>query len=220
MTRILALTGSMATGKSTVLDMLAQLGLPVFSADQAVHEIYRGPAIAPLEAEFGPLRGADGAIDRQKLAAILTQAPEKLSVLEKIVHPLVFAQAQNFIERQADNGVPLAVLEIPLLFETKNGYRPEWVAATWCSDALQRQRALARPGMTVEKLEAMLARQLPQAEKKRRADFLIDTGAQLEDTRRQVRAMLAAIRTGAAPPRRYEDPARKGQGQDKGDNWA
>lgn len=202
MTRTLALTGSVATGKSTVLQMLREQNVPVFSADAAVHAIYRQEGVAPLEALFGPL-SSHGEIERPKLAALLVNDPQKLAQVEKIVHPLVFARAQAFLAEQAERDVPLVGLEVPLLFETDNAYAPDWVAVTWCPEAVQRERALARPGMTVEKLDTVLARQLPQAEKKRRADFLINTGSTLADTKRQVRAMLAAIRTGAVPPRQY-----------------
>lgn len=189
MTRVLALTGSMATGKSTVLEMFRDEDVPVFSADEAVHAAYAAEAVAPVEALFGPVSHG-GQIDRAQLAKKVLAHPEKLPELERIVHPLVFARANSFLASHRAKNTPLVVLEVPLLFETDNRYQPDWVAVTWCDEKTQRDRAMDRPGMTVEKLNAMLARQMPQEEKKKRADFLINTGTTRDQTRDQIRQLL------------------------------
>lgn len=189
MTRVLALTGSMATGKSTVLEMFRDEDVPVFSADEAVHAAYAAEAVAPVEALFGPVSHG-GQIDRAQLAKKVLAHPEKLPELERIVHPLVFARANSFLASHRAKNTPLVVLEVPLLFETDNRYQPDWVAVTWCDEKTQRDRAMGRPGMTVEKLNAMLARQMPQEEKKKRADFLINTGTTRDQTRDQIRQLL------------------------------
>lgn len=194
MTKILALTGSIATGKSTVLEMFRDEDVAVFSADEAVHAAYADEAVAPVEALLGAV-SKKGEIDRRQLAKKLLENPEKLKQLEKIVHPLVFARANRFVASHRQQHTPLVVLEIPLLFETENRYRPDWTAVTWCDDETQRARALARPGMTVEKLATILARQMPQEDKKKRADFLIDTGTTPDQTRAQVRRILDQIQS-------------------------
>lgn len=198
MTFILGLTGSMATGKSTVLSLFAQNHIPTYSADAAVHDLYRGEAVPQLQPIF-PNAIVDGQIDRQKLSADLMAAPEKLKKLEDIVHPLVRQKSQNFIDHARADNAPLAVLEIPLLFETKSTYPIDGIAVTWCNDDIQRQRALARDGMNVEKLERLLARQTPQADKKQRANFLIDTGKSLAETQTDIKAIIAACLSGDIP---------------------
>lgn len=195
MTFVLGLTGSMATGKSTVLGFFRDAGVPTYSADTAVHELYGpgGAALGPLEALVpGCTRG--GQVDRQKLSSALLENPALLARIEAIVHPLVRQKSLGFIKAQRDQATPLIVLEVPLLFEVANPYPTDAVAVTWCAPQIQRQRALARPGMTVEKLKAMLARQMPQDEKRRRADFQLDTGRSLEQTRQDVLAVIAACR--------------------------
>lgn len=190
---VLGLTGSIATGKSTALKIFAQHGAPIYSADAAVHELYEGAAIAPVEAKF-PGVTVNGVIDRQKLGQILVQDPKRIKVLEDIVHPLVHDKMQEFLAKTEKSDAELAVLEIPLLFETGRAYPIDAIAVTACSDAEQRHRALARPGMTVEKLETILARQLPQADKKERADFVIDTGKSIDDTAAQIVRIIAKCR--------------------------
>lgn len=189
----LGLTGSIASGKSTVLAEFAALGVPVFSADAAVHDLYRGAAVPVVEALF-PGVSHMGEIDRAALSRRLLEAPERLKELEAAVHPLVRARIAKFLADAEAEGARLAVVDIPLLFETGFDYGLDRVATTWAPDEVIRARALARPGMTVEKLEAILARQLPQDEKRRRADDVIVTSGPLDQTRAAVRALVEALR--------------------------
>ncbi len=189
----LGLTGSIATGKSTVLALFKDQGIPVYSADDAVHALYQGEAVTPVEALF-PGVAENGVINRQKLAGALIAAPDRIGELEAVVHPLVHQKMQQFLDDTAADGADLAVLEIPLLLETGKDYPVDAVAVTACSDAEQRRRALARPGMSVEKLETILARQMPQAEKKRRAGFVINTDVPLPDTRAEVIEIIEKCR--------------------------
>lgn len=189
----IGITGSIATGKSTVLRAFADLGVPVFSADQAVAQLYQGEAIAPVEALF-PGVVAEGRIDRARLAAELAADPTRFAALEAIVHPLVRARIAEFLEDAEHTGHALAVVEVPLLFESGYDYGFDAIAVTWVDEAIQRERALARPGMTVEKFDAVLARQMPQAEKKKRATYLFDTSASVEQVREMVAALVEGIR--------------------------
>ena len=185
----LGLTGSIATGKSTTLQAFADLGIPVFSADAAVHELYEGEAVAPVAALF-PGVAPDGVIDRTELSRQLLEQPEKLAALEAIVHPMVRRRIAAFFTDAEAAGAPLAVADIPLLFENGVDWGLDGVAVTVVDDAEQRRRVLARPGMTVDKLEAILARQLPQSEKKRRADFVFDTSGTIAETREAVARLV------------------------------
>lgn len=170
----LGLTGSIATGKSTVLAAFAARGVPVFSSDEAVHQLYEGEAVGPVGRLFpGVIHG--GKVDRQALGAALVAAPERLAALEAVVHPLVRARIAAFLAAAEAAGAPLAVVDIPLLYEGGHDYGLDQVAVTVVDEATQRRRALARPGMTVEKLQTILARQTPQADKRRRADYVFDT---------------------------------------------
>lgn len=189
----LGLTGSIATGKSTVLTAFADLGVPTFSSDEAVHELYRGAAVAPVEAAF-PGVAVDGVIDRDRLSRQLLDRPTRLQQLEAIVHPLVRARIRGFLSDAAANGAPLAVVDIPLLFENGVDWGLDAVIVTTVDEAEQRRRALARPGMTVEKLDAILARQLPQAEKVKRATYIIDTSATIAATRQTVAELVQRLR--------------------------
>ena len=190
------LTGSIATGKSTVLARFAEMGVPAYSADEAVHALYAGEAAPQIETLF-PGVVVDGAVDRRRLSAALAQDPGRIGELEAVIHPLVFEKALGFLDAAEEAGAELAVLEIPLLYETGLRYPIDTVVVTWCADPLQRDRALARPGMTGEKLDLMLARQWSQAEKKARADYVIDTSGELDDTRREVDFVIAALRAEA-----------------------
>lgn len=190
------LTGSIATGKSTILKIFADLGVPVFSSDESVHALYRGEAVAPIEQLF-PGVSANGIIDRAELARRLLEQPERLAEVEAIVHPLVRNQIAYFFKGAEGQGEPLAVADIPLLFERGFDYGLNAVVVTVVDEATQRQRAMQRPGMTVEKLDAMLARQMPQAEKRRRADYVIDTGEPIEVTRERVRALVEELKARA-----------------------
>lgn len=188
----LGLTGSIATGKSTVLKAFADLGVPTFSSDEAVHELYRGAAVAPVEAAF-PGVSVDGAIDRDKLSRQLIGHPQRLRQLEAIVHPLVRTRIRSFLSEAAARGETMAVVDIPLLFENGVDWGLDAIIVTVVDEAEQRRRALARPGMTVEKLDAILARQLPQAEKVKRATYIIDTSDTIEATRQTVADLVQRL---------------------------
>ena len=193
----LGLTGSIATGKSTVLEEFCRLGFPTFSADEAVHELYGGAGAPAVEALF-PGVVTDGQVDRGALAARLLAEPGRLPELEAVVHPLVRLRLERFFEDAEAVGAQLAVADIPLLFETGFDYGLDAVVTTWCTPEEQRRRALARSGMTVEKLDTILARQLPQAEKRARARFAIGTDGSIEQTREAARALASAIVQGSA----------------------
>jgi dephospho-CoA kinase len=187
------LTGSIASGKSTVLKEFAALGVPVFSSDDAVHELYRGDAVPVVEQLF-PGVSHNGAIDRAELAKRVVGQPERLGALEAAVHPLVRARIGKFLADAEAAGAKLAVVDIPLLFETGFDYGLDRVATTWAPDDEIRDRALARPGMTVEKLDAILARQMPQDEKRKRADYVIGTFGPLSKMKASVAALVEALR--------------------------
>ena len=189
----IGITGSIATGKSTVLKAFADMGVPVFSADTAVAELYEGEAVAPVEALF-PGVAHDGRIDRALLSKKLGEDPAGFKRLEAVVHPLVRARIAQFLGNAEARGHALAVVEVPLLFESGHDYGFDAIAVTFVDEAIQRERALARPGMSVEKLNTILARQTPQAEKKRRATYLFDTGSSAAQTQKEVAALVAAIR--------------------------
>jgi dephospho-CoA kinase len=194
----LGITGSIATGKSTVLTAFEALGVPVFSADTAVADLYAGEAVAPVEALF-PGVAVNGVIDRTRLSAALAADPSGFKRLEAVVHPLVRARIARFMDEAEKGGADLAVVEVPLLFESGYDYGFDAIGVTYVDPAIQRQRALARPGMTVEKLNAILARQLPQDEKKQRADYLFDTGGTIAQTTARVGALVAALRAHQEP---------------------
>ena len=196
----IGLTGSIASGKSTVDKMFRELGVPVFSSDDAVHDLYRGEAVAPIEALF-PGTTKAGEVDRAALSAQLVNAPEKLQALEAVVHPLVRARVAQFLGDADAAGAVLAVVDVPLLFESGHDYGFDRIAVTLADDATIRERALQRPGMSVEKLDAILARQMPQAEKKARADYLFYTDGPLKKTRNAVAALVEALKASPQGPR-------------------
>ena len=190
-----ALTGSIGMGKSTTAAMFAQAGVPVYDADAEVHRLYAagGAAVVPVEAAFpGVTKG--GAIDRGALGARVLGEPEALRRLEQIVHPLLGATRAAFFDRAQTQGADLVLLDIPLLFETGGETRVDKVVVVSAPADVQRTRVLERPGMTAEKLEAILARQVPDAEKRRRADFVIDTGQGFDAARAQVREVIGKLR--------------------------
>jgi dephospho-CoA kinase len=189
----LGLTGSIATGKSAVLAAFAASGVPVFSADAAVAELYAGAAAPAVEALF-PGVVVEGAVDRTRLSLQLAKNPGKFDQLEALVHPMVRARIAQFLADAAAAGETLAVVEVPLLYETGHDYGFDGVAVTVVDPAIQGERALARAGMTVDKLQTILARQLPQAEKQKRADFVFDTGKPLAVTQAEVAALVEALR--------------------------
>jgi dephospho-CoA kinase len=192
MTFVLGLTGSIGMGKSTTADLFRRLGVPVHDADATVHALYSGPA-APLIGEAFAGVVVDGAVDRARLGAAVLDAPERLRTLEGIVHPLVRAEEERFLARAAAARTPLAVLDIPLLFETGGEARCDAVAVVTAPAAVQRARVLARPGMTDEKFAAILARQMPEADKRRQAHFLVDTSRGVPAAEAQVRAIVKSL---------------------------
>ena len=190
---VLGLTGSIGTGKSTTAAMFHDLGVAVHDADAAVHDLYRREAVAPVAERF-PEALKDGGIDRKALSAVLARSPERFGELEAIIHPLVRAREKAFLDAERQNGSPLVLLDIPLLYETGGEARVDKVVVVTCDPATQRQRVLGRPGMTEEKFQLILSRQMPDAEKRRRADFLIDTGKGLEAARKQVEEVVIALK--------------------------
>lgn len=189
---VLGLTGSIGTGKSTTSAMFRDLGVPVHDADATVHDLYRSEAVRPVAEKF-PEALKDGVIDRPALSAALAKAPERFRELEAIIHPLVRAREIAFVEQERINGTPLVLLDIPLLFEAGGESRVDKVAVVTCDPETQRARVLARPGMTEEKFALILSRQMPDAEKRRRADFIIDTGKGLEAAREQVKEIIGKL---------------------------
>jgi dephospho-CoA kinase len=186
---VLGLTGSIGMGKSTTAGLFRALGVPVNDADQVVHDLYQTTAVAPIEAAFpGVVQG--GTVDRARLSAALSKDPSSFKTLEAIVHPLVREREAAFLSEQARLSKPLVVLDIPLLFETGGESRVDRVAVVTCDPDIQRARVLARPGMTEEKLALILSRQMPDREKRARADYLIDTGHGLEVARQRVEEIV------------------------------
>ncbi len=194
---LLGLTGSIGMGKSETARMFGRLGVPVYDADAAVHALYEpgGTAVEPI-AEAFPGCIQDGRVDRRRLAAHLLDNPEAFAKLEAIVHPLVIETQRRFTAEAAAQGADLVVLDIPLLFETGGENRMDAVVVVSAPEAVQRQRALARDGMTPEKLDRILARQMPDAEKRQRADYVVDTGQGFDRAFAQVRKIIDEIRAG------------------------
>jgi dephospho-CoA kinase len=195
---IVGLTGSIGMGKSTTSAMFQAEGVPVYDSDAAVHALYAsgGAAVAPVQAAF-PGVVVDGAIDRARLSAAVVGDPEALRKLEAIVHPLVGAHRIGFFEDAQAAGHDIVVLDVPLLYETGGDKKVHKVVVVSAPAEIQRARVLARPEMTEAKFEAILARQTPDAEKRARADFVIDTGQGLEHARGQVRDILTRLRATA-----------------------
>lgn len=190
---ILGLTGSIGMGKSAVAAMLGELGVPVFDADAAVHSL-QGPGGSLLRAIEGAFPGStdEGGVKRAELGARVFGKPDELKRLEAIVHPAVQGMRETFLAEHS--AAPLIVFDIPLLYERGGADRLDAVAVVSAPAERQRERVLSRPGMTVEKFEQILKLQVPDAEKRRRADFVIDTGVTLDETRAQVAALVAELR--------------------------
>jgi dephospho-CoA kinase len=186
---ILGLTGSIGMGKSTTAKLFEEAGVPVYDADAAVHKIYEGEAAPAIEAAF-PGTTADGKVDRNKLSAKVVHDPAAMKRLEQIVHPMLGASRQKFLRDAEQSGAPVAVVDIPLLFETGGEKRVDAVVVVTTTPEIQRQRILERDNMTGEKLEAILARQLPDAEKRKRADFVVDTSHGHDPVRARIRDIL------------------------------
>lgn len=196
--RVLGLTGSIGMGKSTTAKLFAEAGVPVYDADATVHRIYDGEAAPLIEAAF-PGTTIDGKVDRVKLSAQVVHNPDAMKRLEQIVHPLLRSHHDEFLNAAERAGAPIAVVDVPLLFETGGDKRVDAVVVVSTDAATQRARSLARPDMTPDKLDAILARQMPDAEKRRRADFVVDTSHGLEPVRAAIRDILDAA---AKMPRR------------------
>ncbi|MBX9992566.1 dephospho-CoA kinase [Phreatobacter oligotrophus] len=189
---VLGLTGSIGMGKSTTSAFFREAGIPVHDADAAVHRLYAGDAVAPIEAAF-PGVTVDGRVDRARLGAVVLKDAEALKRLEAIIHPLVGGAEKAFRDAARARGHTMVVLDIPLLLETGGERRVDAVAVVSAPAAIQRDRVMARPGMTADKLEAILARQMPDAEKRRRAHFVIESGFGLDAARRQVSDLIRAL---------------------------
>src|SRR5450631_4053081 len=187
---LLGLTGSIGMGKSTTAKLFAEAGVPVYDADAAVHMLYEGEAVAAIEAAF-PGATADGKVDRNKLSARVVHDPAAIRQLEQIVHPMLGASRQKFLDDAEQAGAPVAVVDVPLLYETGGEKRVDAVVVVTTTPEIQRQRILARDNMTGEKLDAILARQLPDPEKRKRADFVVDTSHGLDPVRARIRDILA-----------------------------
>lgn len=190
---VLGLTGSIGMGKSTVASMFGDLGIPVNDADAVVHRLYGGEA-APLIEDAFPGSTKDGKVDRSVLAGQLAEKPILFRTLEKIVHPLVRAAERAFLEEQKLKKAWLVLLDIPLLFETRGEDRVDAVVVVTCDPLIQRERVLKRPGMTEEKLALILSRQIPDEEKRGKADYIIDTGGTFDSVREQVSQLVARLR--------------------------
>ncbi|NWG24938.1 MAG: dephospho-CoA kinase [Pseudorhodoplanes sp.] len=189
---VLGLTGSIGMGKTTTARLFAEEGVPVHDADGAVHALYEGAATEHIEKAF-PGTTEGGRVDRQKLGARVVGDPLAMKTLEGIVHPMVRESETKFLADARKLGAPVVVLDIPLLFETGGEKRVYAVVVVSAPAEEQRRRVLSRPGMTREKFEAILARQVPDEEKRRRADFVVDSGRDIEHARSQVRAILREV---------------------------
>jgi dephospho-CoA kinase len=186
---ILGLTGSIGMGKSTTAKLFAEAGVPVYDADATVHMLYEGEAVPSIEAAF-PGTTADGKVDRARLSARVVHDPAAIRQLEGIVHPMLGASRHKFLRDAEQSGAAVAVVDVPLLFETGGEKRVDAVVVVTTTPEIQRARILARDNMTAEKLDAILARQLPDAEKRRRADFVVDTSHGLDPVRARIRDIL------------------------------
>jgi dephospho-CoA kinase len=191
---ILGLTGSLGMGKSTTAGFFSEAGVPVHDADALVHRLYQGEAAAAIEAAF-PGTTAGGKVDRARLAARVVGNADALRRLEAIVHPLVRDAETRFLADARARGAPVVVLDIPLLLETAGEERVDAIVVVSAPGDTQRQRVLARPGMTPEKFDALLARQMSDAEKRRHADFVVDTSRGFDAARAQVQEILRAVAT-------------------------
>jgi dephospho-CoA kinase len=190
--KILGLTGSIGMGKSTTAKLFAEAGVPVYDADATVHRIYQGEAVPAIEAAF-PGTTSDGKVDRAKLSAKVVHDPAAIQRLEQIVHPMLRSYHQKFLDDAEQAGTPVVVMDVPLLFETGGEKRVDAVVVVTTAPEVQRERILARGTMTAEALDAIMARQLPDAEKRQRADFVVDTSHGLDPVRGRIRDILAEV---------------------------
>ena len=190
--RVLGLTGSIGMGKSTTAKLFAEAGVPVYDADATVHRLYEGEAAPAIEAAF-PGTTVNGKVDRTLLSPKVVHDAAAMKRLESIVHPMLRAHHQKFLDDAEKSGAPVAVVDIPLLYETGGENRVDAVVVVTTDPDVQRERILARDGMTPEKLDAILAKQLPDAEKRKRADFVVDTSHGLEPVRARIREILDEV---------------------------
>jgi dephospho-CoA kinase len=186
---ILGLTGSIGMGKSTTAKLFAEAGVPVYDADATVHMLYEGEAVPAIEAAF-PGTTVDGKVDRNRLSVRVVHDPAAMKRLEEIVHPMLGASRQKFLAVAEQSGAGVAVVDVPLLFETGGEKGVDAVVVVTTTPEIQRQRILSRPNMTDEKLDAILARQMPDAEKRGRANFVVDTSHGLDPVRARIRDIL------------------------------
>ncbi len=196
---VIGLTGSIGMGKSATAKIFAEAGVPVHDADAAVHRLYAGEAVAPIEQAF-PGVACEGKIDREKLAGYVINDAAALRRLEAIVHPLVRRDEERFLAEARAQGAPFALVDIPLLYETGSDGRVDVVVVVSAPATMQRERVLSRPGMTEERFAAVLAKQLPDEEKRRRADFVVDTSQGFDSARAQVHGILQTLEQ-RLPPR-------------------
>ena len=189
---ILGLTGSIGMGKSTTAKLFMEAGVPVYDADAAVHQLYEGEAAPAIEAAF-PGTTANGKVDRAKLSARVVHDPAAMRQLEQIVHPMLGASRQKFFADAEAAGAPIVVVDVPLLYETGGEKRVDAVVVVTTTPELQRERVLARGTMDAAKLDAIIAKQMPDAEKRKRADFIVDTSHGLDPVRARIRDILAEV---------------------------
>jgi dephospho-CoA kinase len=189
---VLGLTGSIGMGKTTAARIFRQLGVPVFDADRCVHDLYEGAAVEPLARIF-PTAIQEGRINRNELGVLVLADAEGMSKLENVVHPLVQAQRAKFLDMMRIKGRALAVVDVPLLFETGGSADVDGIVVVSARECEQRERVLSRPGMDEAKLAAILKRQLPDAEKRRRAHFIVQTSRSMASTKRQLMIIIASI---------------------------
>ncbi|PDT72731.1 dephospho-CoA kinase [Bradyrhizobium sp. C9] len=189
---ILGLTGSIGMGKSTTAKLFMEAGVPVYDADAAVHQLYEGEAVPAIEAAF-PGTTVNGKVDRAKLSARVVHEPAAMRQLEQIVHPMLGASRQKFFADAEAIGAPIVVVDVPLLYETGGEKRVDAVVVVTTSPELQRERVLARGTMDAAKLDAIIAKQMPDAEKRKRADFIVDTSHGLDPVRARIRDILAEV---------------------------
>jgi dephospho-CoA kinase len=189
---ILGLTGSIGMGKSTTAKLFEEAGVPVYDADAMVHKLYEGEAAPAVEAAF-PGTTSDGKVDRAKLSARVVEDPAAMQQLERIVHPMLGVSRKRFFEDAEASQAPVVVLDIPLLFETGGEKRVDAVVVVTTTPEIQRERVLARGTMDSARLDAIIARQTPDAEKRKRADFVVDTSEGLDPVRTQIAHILAEV---------------------------
>ncbi|UFX45310.1 dephospho-CoA kinase [Bradyrhizobium sp. 41S5] len=189
---ILGLTGSIGMGKSTTAKLFMEAGVPVYDADAAVHQLYEGEAAPAIEAAF-PGTTENGKVDRAKLSARVVHDPAAMRQLEQIVHPMLGASRQKFFADAEAARAPIVVVDVPLLYETGGEKRVDAVVVVTTTPELQRERVLARGTMDAAKLDAIIAKQMPDAEKRKRADFIVDTSHGLDPVRARIRDILAEV---------------------------